>query len=256
VKRIEDILAQCIEEVKSGKASMADCLNRYPDMRRELEPLLGIALSIKEPADIRPSDAFKIRARVNLMEHIHASRAVKKTSKSVPRAAIGQAWYTGWLKAATTVIAAILAISAFGAGTAYASQGSVPGDTLYAVKLGTEQIQRVMTTDDVEEVKLELKFAGTRLKEMEIVSRKRPEEMTVAVTGYERNLNMAIAGIEEVRNGGVTTSILETLASAISSHLSILDELEDSMPEAAMNSIGNAREIAISKHMKVLRIKC
>ena len=118
MKKIEDILIQCIEEVKSGKTSLADCLNRYPDMRGELEPLLRIALSIKEPPDIRPSDSFKIRARVNLMEHIHAGRVVKKTGKSVSWVAIGRAWYAGWLKTVTIVTAAILAISALGAGTA------------------------------------------------------------------------------------------------------------------------------------------
>jgi len=254
VKRIEDILAKCIEEVKSGKASMTDCLDRYPDMRRELEPLLRIALSIKEPPDIRPSNAFKIRARVNLMEHIHASQAVKETSKSAPRAGIGQTWYAGWLKAVTIAIAAILAISTLGAGTAYASQGSIPGDTLYPVKLGTEQVQRVLTTNDVEGVNLELKFADTRLEEMDSVARKRPGEIPVAVTGYERSLNMAIARAEEVKNSGVPASVLETVASAISSHLSVLDELEDSVPEVSRDSIGSAREIAIHEHMKVLRM--
>lgn len=254
MKRIEDILFQCIEEVKSGKTSLADCLNRYPDMRRELEPLLRIALSIKEPPDIRPSDSFKIRARVNLMEHIYAGRVVKKTSKSVPWAAMRQAWYAGWLKTTTIVVSAILTISALGAGTAYASQASIPGDTLYAVKLGTEQVQRVLTTDNVKEIYLELEFAGTRLEEMESVALKRPGEIAVAVSGYEQNLNMAIARAEEMENGGVPTSILETLASAISSHLFILDELEDSLPEAVRDSISNAREIAIYEHMQVLRI--
>jgi len=233
---------------------MTDCLDRYPDMRRELEPLLRIALSIKETPDIRPSNAFKIRARVNLMEHIHASQAVKKTSKSAPRAGIGQTWYAGWLKAATIAIAAILAISILGAGTAYASQGSIPGDTLYPVKLGTEQVQRVLTTNDVEGVNLELKFADTRLEEMESVARKRPGEIPVAVTGYERSLDMAIARAEEVKNSGAPAGVLETVAMAISSHLFVLDELEDSVPEVSRDSIGSAREIAIHEHMKVLRM--
>ena len=254
MKRIEDILIQCIEEVKSGKTSLADCLNRYPDMRRELEPLLRIALSIKEPPDIRPSDSFRIRARVNLMEHIHSGRVVKRNGKLTSWIAIRQAWYAGWLKTATILITAILVVSALGTGTAYASQGSTPGDTLYVVKLGTEQVQRLLTTDNVEEVYLELEFAGTRLEEMESVALKRPGEITVAVTGYEQNLNMAIVRAEEMKNGGVPTSILETLASAISSHLFILDELEDSVPKTARDSISNAREIAIYKYMKALRI--
>ena len=188
------------------------------------------------------------------MEHIHASRAVRKTSKLVPRAGMGQRWYAGWLKAATIAIAAILAISALGAGTAYASQGSIPGDLLYQVKLSTEQVQRVLTTDDVEGVNLELKFANTRLEEMESVAQKRPGKIPVAITGYERNLNLAIARAEQAKDGGISAGIMETVALAVSSHLSILDELEDSVPEAARDSIGSAREIAINEHMKVLRI--
>ncbi len=255
MKRIEEILAKCIDEVKSGKASIADCLNHYPDMRRELEPLLRIAMSIKEPADIRPSDTFKIRARVNLMEHIYTSRTAKRTGKLVGWTAMSHAWHAGWQKTAAIVIVVILAISTLGAGTAYAAQGSIPGDTLYMVKLSTEQVQRVLTTDDVEEVNLELKFANTRLQEIESVAEKRPAQIPVAVTGYQRNLNMAIARAEEVGNSGMSTSILlETLALTISSHLSTLDELEGTVTEEGRASINRARETAFYQHMELLRI--
>jgi hypothetical protein len=254
VKRIEDILVQCIEEIKAGNANMADCLSHYPDLRQELEPLLRIALSIKEPIDIRPSDSFKIRTKVNLMEFIHANRAEYKTGRSIHQVNIGQAWHSKWFKAVTVAVAAILVISALGVGTAYASQNSIPGDTLYPVKLGTEEFQRVLTTDDIKGMTLELKFASSRLEEMKSIARECPEEITVAITGYERNLDMAVARAGEVNNVGGPTSIMETLVSAISSHLSILDELEGNAPEAFNNAIRGAGETAIYEYMKVLRI--
>ena len=254
MKKIEDILVQCIEEIKAGKASIADCLSRYPDLRQELEPLLRIALSIKEPLDIRPSDSFKIRTKVNLMEYIHANPAEKKTGKSIHQVNMGQAWHAKWLKAVTVAVVAILVISTLGVGTAYASQDSIPGDTLYPVKLGTEKFQRMLTTDDIEGVTLELKFASSRLEEMKSVAQKCPEEITVAITGYERNLDMAVARAEEVNNSGVPTSIMETLALAIFNHLSILDELESNAPEALKDLIRGAGETALYEYMKVLRI--
>ena len=95
MRKVEVILIQSIDDIKAGRAGLEDCLNRYPDVRNELEPLLRIALSIKEPADIRPSDAFKIRARVNLMEHIHASQLGKRAVRSTSQAAVKHGWYTG-----------------------------------------------------------------------------------------------------------------------------------------------------------------
>ena len=250
MKRVEEILAQCIEDIKAGKASLSDCLERYPNMRRELEPLLKITLSIKEPSDIRPSDAFKIRARVNLMEHIHASQSGKRVPRSLSQAGVRHGWYTGWARAVAIVVAVILCISAAGTGTAYASQSSLPGDILYPVKLGTEQLQRVITFNDAAKVELELKFANTRLEEMEAIAGKRPDKTSVAVTGYERNLNLAFTKTEQI---GDSETSRETVALEILNHLTRLDEIEDSVPEAAREAIINSKEIAINGYIRALQ---
>jgi hypothetical protein len=78
LKKFEDILAQCIEDIKAGRASIEDCLDRYPSLREQLEPLLRIALEIREPPDIKPSPASKLKARVQLMDQIHGGQAVTK----------------------------------------------------------------------------------------------------------------------------------------------------------------------------------
>ena len=78
LKKFEDILAQCIEDIKAGRSSIEDCLDKYPSMREQLEPLLRIALEIREPPDVKPSPAFKVKARVQLMDQIHGRQAVTK----------------------------------------------------------------------------------------------------------------------------------------------------------------------------------
>ena len=78
MKKFEDILAQCIEDIKAGRSSIEDCLDRYPSMREQLEPLLRIALEIREPPDVKPSPTFKVKARVWLMDQIHGRQAVTK----------------------------------------------------------------------------------------------------------------------------------------------------------------------------------
>ena len=78
LKKFEDILVQCIEDIKAGRSSIEECLDRYPSMCEQLEPLLRIALEIREPPDVKPSSAFKVKARVWLMEQIHGRQAVTK----------------------------------------------------------------------------------------------------------------------------------------------------------------------------------
>jgi hypothetical protein len=78
LKKFEDILVQCIEDIKAGRSSIEDCLDKYASLREQLEPLLRIALAIREPPDVKPSPAFKIKARVWLMDRIHESRTVTK----------------------------------------------------------------------------------------------------------------------------------------------------------------------------------
>ena len=91
--------------------------------------------------------------------------------RSTSRVGIGYWWNIAWARAVAIAVTVILVISATSTGTAYAAQSSLPGDILYSVKFGTEQLQRIITFDDAKEVELELKFANIRLDELqELVS--------------------------------------------------------------------------------------
>ena len=48
VKRFEDIFVKHIEDIEAGKSSIEDCLDKYPSMREQLEPLLRINLAIRK----------------------------------------------------------------------------------------------------------------------------------------------------------------------------------------------------------------
>lgn len=47
MKEREDMLVQYVEDVKGGSSSIEDCLNRYPSVREQLEPLLKITIEIQ-----------------------------------------------------------------------------------------------------------------------------------------------------------------------------------------------------------------
>ena len=48
VKKFEDIFVKHIEDIEAGKSSIEDCLDKYPSMREQLEPLLRINLEIRK----------------------------------------------------------------------------------------------------------------------------------------------------------------------------------------------------------------
>jgi hypothetical protein len=248
LKKFEDILADCIDDIKAGKASVEDCLNRYPSRRRQLEPLLRIALEIREPPTVRPSHSFKMKSRIWLMDRIHSGQVATRwpwshhDSRAKPVAYIRR-FSTS---AAGVILAIVLAVSGLGAGTAYASQASLPGDSLYRIKLATEQAGMMLVGDDVARAERALSFANKRVREMEALAEKgRPQDLDLAVEEYGYALNMTLAEIEQAGDRGLATeNITALVAEATVRHLLMLDDVWDIVPDEAKTAIAQARNMS------------
>ena len=157
----EEILANCIEEVRSGKSTVEDCIKRYPALGKELRAMLEIAVSIK-PEEASPSAEFKARARLHLFDEEKQPAAVKTTNH-----------FRNWfaltpVKVTASVLLVLLIFAAVGSGTVYAAQSSTPGDILYPVKTGAENIQLTLTTSPVAKARLYLQLAQKRINEMTV----------------------------------------------------------------------------------------
>ena len=48
MKKSKDIFVKHVKDIERGKSSVEDCLDRYPFMREQLEPLLRTALKIRK----------------------------------------------------------------------------------------------------------------------------------------------------------------------------------------------------------------
>jgi hypothetical protein len=64
---IEAILDQCLEDIRQRHASIADCLARYPEHAKELEPLLQAALAFEQAASVQPTPEFKQALRERIL---------------------------------------------------------------------------------------------------------------------------------------------------------------------------------------------
>jgi hypothetical protein len=256
LNKFEDILAECIDDVKAGKASIEDCLGKYASVRGQLEPLLRIALEIREAPDVKPTPAFRMKARVRLMDQIHGRPA-----------GIGWPWrrhdnqmkpfaYVKRFSMSMTgvILAIVLAVFGLGAGTAYASQASLPGDTLYPIKLATEQAGMILVGDDVARAERALSFANKRVREMEALAEEgRPQDLDLAVEEYGYALNMTLAEIERAGYRGLATgNITALVAEATSRHFLVLDEVWDTVPDQAKTAIAHARNVSQTGYFNAL----
>jgi hypothetical protein len=48
LKKSKDIFVKHVKDIERGKFSVEDCLDRYPSLREQLEPLLRTALEIRK----------------------------------------------------------------------------------------------------------------------------------------------------------------------------------------------------------------
>ena len=151
---IQDILDNCIERMLKGK-TIEDCLKAYPEQARELEILLQIsAATMQSTSAIQPASKFKDRVRSRLQGMLYA-RAEQKRAK-IP------IWHRRWAVALSTVLVIFIA----GVGTVAASANALPNQTLYPIKLASEEIRLALAFSHLDKAELHIKFAQRRTAEM------------------------------------------------------------------------------------------
>ncbi len=256
MKKFEDILVQCIEDVKANRSSLEECLDRYPHLRDRLEPLLTIALDIRETPDVKPSPFFKIKARVWLMDEISRRSAVRRWPWSRYISQPKPMLLRNRFSTAGVIMAIVLAISAVGGGTAYASQSSLPGDTLYRVKLATEEMRMALPGDDLSKAERALTLAERRVEEMEaLASESSADDLARAAEAYCDAMDRVRARLKRAADGGLSTvNLTARIAEATARHLYVLDAVFDNAPDEAKPAIERARDVSQAAHFRALQV--
>lgn len=160
------------------------------------------------------------------------------------------------MKRIVAVIAIVVALSITG-GTVYAAQDSLPGDTLYAVKLSTEQLAMLLRGDDVARVERALNLATKRVREMTtLTERERLGDLGLAAEKYCYALNMSFGAVERVRNKGADIgNVTGQMVEATAKHLSVLDEVYNTTPDEAKPAMTRAMEQALECYQRVIKIR-
>ena len=158
-REFDDALNDCLGRLTAGE-SIKDCVARYPEHKRELIPLLGVAA---KTIDLARSTSYRPEAKLDGPARLNEAAPTMRASRRrfVPRflsrpltrpVAIGLA-------------AALLMIVTAG-GTTLASSNSVPGDPLYWVKTTRETVSLRLHRSDMGKAQGHAHLAGVRGQEM------------------------------------------------------------------------------------------
>ena len=220
----EEILANCIEEIRSGKSTIEDCLKRYPHLGNELRSLLEIAASLK-PDEVSPSPEFKERAKMHLFDE--AQPAPVKVSPPLWK------WYRMPSRILAPVSIAMLILVIAGGSTVYAAQSSLPGDSLYAVKTGVENLQLAITTSPAVKADLYLKFTQRRIDE---VQQEVKLNRNVSIETLAKVQQQFDDTLKELSNSSNTKASNDTLSKLSVATLNQQVELEQTLASAPQSS--------------------
>ena len=163
-KDFDTVLGECLEQVLEEKASMEACLARYPQYAEELRQLLETALVFQQVEVPEPS-----REALDLAKHRLLRAVEEKRLQRTPGGFLG--WFVGahrlrWARA----VAALVVLVAVGSTVALASGNSLPGQPLYPVKRGIEEIRLAFTFSTVGKADLHIVQAERRAEEMALMA--------------------------------------------------------------------------------------
>ncbi len=250
-RKVDHILAQCLADIEAGRLTAAECLERYPEYREALEPLLALSGEVRALPPVSPTPAFRRSAKQRLRARLEPRRRRAVTIPGWPRwkgrsvATAKQATLRrpamSWLLIITLIISILT-----GGGVVTASAEALPGDALYPVKVSLEAAQLMLTFDQGNEVQLRLQFAERRLGEMRaLVEQGRYDEIPQALAGFGTQVTEALRGwLRAVEAGEGTEAMAEGLELAFSRHDEVLNELLGQVPEQAQPAIQHAIEVS------------
>lgn len=196
-----EVLDSCLEQLSLGTA-LDSLLAANPEFAHRLQIDLEMAVWLSQQKEaFAPRAGFLEQSRNELLSQL-------KTSKpSEP--ALGWTEFWRWLvgsrfafRLATALVILVVIMGSL-SGVAYAAQSSIPGDSLYSLKLSIEDARLTISSDPVNDADLFLAFANERLNEMDrLIAQQRLDLLDVSAARYEEQMRAALQVLDQVGENG------------------------------------------------------
>ena len=198
----ERALANCLKAIEEGKLTLEECRQLYPGQWTELQRLLILAETLRQAPRVSPSLAFRRHARQQMLHRISLEQPRRQETKATtaPRG-LKPLFIFRELRPSLQWVFIFLVILSMvtGVGVASASGDILPGDLLYPVESGIENIQLLMTHDPSRKAELQIELAQERVGEMkQLAQESRFEDISQAVMHYETHLDGANISLREL----------------------------------------------------------
>lgn len=155
----DEMLSRCLADLETGRATIDECLARYPEHAAALRPLLRTALAVRSLPAVEPAPEFLAAAQTR-MQNLIAARQRPAAQQRMPQAApLPRRRWSGLL--AKAAVAVVLASAMLG-GTAYAARDTLPDSPLYPIKRTVEQVQVAFAPSDVRRARVFVQLMDKR----------------------------------------------------------------------------------------------
>lgn len=227
----EKILVNCIDDIQTGKRSLEECITKYPELADELRSIVRIMGAINSQA-VTPSPEFRQRVR-NRLQSVIASTGTERR-----HAGTGFRLFAGrGLGYALTVFSLLFAVG--GGSVVYASQYSLPSDTLYPVKTGVEKLQLALSLSPESKSDLHLKLADRRIEEVKRESARGRDISASALEAAASQIDDAIKDMNEISSGD-TATLLSRLSESTLNQQATLEQVSKDADEKDQPAIQQA----------------
>jgi hypothetical protein len=233
INRTEE-LARLFEAVERGDVTLEACLLQHPEFKDDLLGMIYLTQKIQAISLPEPDLRFRSAARQRILTTLKAHQPV--TFENQLRHVLQNIRLFSIRRPAMAIaIVLALVLSLMGGSIGYASQGAIPGDFLYPLKLQVEELKLAAASNEMDE-NLYYRFAKERVDEgLEAVKQGRYEDIPAAMRGFE----------------SAAENVKPDTATGLSNSLSILSDLlanEQVPPEAvpglmkAIEALNQAQE--------------
>ncbi len=132
--------------------------------------------------------------------------------------------------------------------------GTLPDSAFYGLKKAFEGIGNAFTFGTEAKTERALKLAERRLAEAEAMANKEKSEFVDGLSEeYEEEINKANEIASLAKEASDKEKLAELVSMATSQHLTILDEVQERVPEQAKEKIAAARERSIKGNQEALK---
>jgi hypothetical protein len=136
-------------------------------------------------------------------------------------------------------------------GVASASASSLPGDALYSVKIGLENVRLALTFSPERELRLISRFSEERTNEMAALTGKgRYQDLELAAAQYSRTLERMLSLREAHLSSGDMVAV-SALDGILSQQVETLLRVQDQVPAQAFDAIQGALDHALDKGQRM-----